>query len=259
MDLLKLAKEKCEKYEKLADKIQGYLQTAPRGKLRICKKKQIYQYYVADRQKRQYITKEKLELAKKIAQRDYLKKLLPRLLDNLKIVEYILANYEEESLAACYKNLSEGRKALVTPFFIDKESFVQNWQNQTYERKKDAPDKTLMTIKKEFVRSKSEVLIADYLTRKKIPYHYEYPLKLKSGITLYPDFFCLNQRTRKEYYWEHLGKMDDPEYALNTAKRLADYEKHGIIPGINLILTSETRYSPLSTHTIEELAEYFLL
>lgn len=68
------------------------------------------------------------------------------------------------------------------------------------------------TARGEKVRSKSEVMIADTLQRFGVPYKYEYPLKLRK-FTAYPDFYCLNLRTRKEYYWEHFGMMDNVEYA----------------------------------------------
>ena len=75
----------------------------------------------------------------------------------------------------------------------------------------DAPE--YQTALGERVRSKSEVIIADALSRHQIPNRYEYPLKLSKGQQthiIYPDFLCLNIHTRREYIWEHFGMMDDP-------------------------------------------------
>ena len=69
----------------------------------------------------------------------------------------------------------------------------------------------------ERVRSKSEVIIADILKNNGIPYRYEYPVLINRNI--HPDFCCLNVRTRKEYFWEHFGKMDDIEYARQKLER----------------------------------------
>ena len=83
------------------------------------------------------------------------------------------------------------------------------------------PRTKLVLACRERVRSKSEVIIADTLARHGVPYRYEYPLKLKSGRdgafrTIHPDFLCLNVRTRAEFYWEHFGLMDDPDYLERT-------------------------------------------
>ena len=65
-----------------------------------------------------------------------------------------------------------------------------------------------------------------------MPYRYEFPIKLKSEsgtgrkvseVTFYPDFLCLNLRTREEFCWEHFGLMDDEEYANNAAGKINHY------------------------------------
>ena len=96
------------------------------------------------------------------------------------------------------------------------------------------------------------------LNNKGIPYHYEVPVKINSSITFHPDFFCLNKRTRQEFYWEHCGKMDDPEYSGDLVRRLTLYAQKNIIPGKNLILTMETLKTPLNTKDVERTIETFL-
>ena len=83
----------------------------------------------------------------------------------------------------------------------------------------------------------------------------------RSGISshfsawIHPDFTILRRSDRKEVYWEHLGMMDDPEYAANALMRIDLYERNGIFPGDRLILTHETGRQPLRTRLIEVLAE----
>jgi len=71
-------------------------------------------------------------------------------------------------------------------------------------------------LKKEKVRSKSEVIIADRLFINAIPYEYERGLIVKipktaecpeTEMVWNPDFRVLNVRTGKEYIWEHFGRM----------------------------------------------------
>ena len=96
------------------------------------------------------------------------------------------------------------------------------------------------------VRSKSEVIIADALTRANIPYRYEYPTSIKGWGTLYPDFTCLDIRTREEIIWEHFGLMGDPDYAENAVQKITHYAASGYVLGKNLIATFESGTTPLS-------------
>lgn len=108
-------------------------------------------------------------------------------------------------------------------------------------------------------RSKSETIIAEKLKNNKIPYIYEYPLKLKNGKTIYPDFYILNKRTRETYYYEHFGMMDDPEYCINALRKIDDYARNEIHIGQKLLVTFEAIEKPLSIKTLEELIKNNLI
>ena len=114
------------------------------------------------------------------------------------------------------------------------------------------------TKRKEKVRSKSELNIANTLEDYGISYKYECPIKLSNGITVYPDFTVLNVRTRQTYYWEHRGMMDDKEYSRHAVLKMKNYMKSGICVGKNLIITEETSTDPLGTNEIKMIIkEYF--
>ena len=252
-------RQKQAEFLSLAKKMQDYLKAAPKERLRIRKKGEHYQYYSEKNKKRTYISKKNIEIASKIAQRDYYKRLLPELLKNLKAMNQFFKVYNTNKLEQSYSSLSQARKQLVLPIFIDSETYATRWQAQNYERKKDPPDGSYLTMKNEAVRSKSEIIIANILNSKKIPYRYEYPLRLFNGVTIHPDFFCLNKRTRQEFYWEHCGIMDDSTYTTNLTQRISDYSKTGIIPGKNLILTFETARTPLETKAVEQMIQTYLM
>ena len=114
-------------------------------------------------------------------------------------------------------------------------------------------------MKGERVRSKSEVIIADMLSKEGIPYRYEYPLYIKGFGKIYPDFTVLNIKKREELLWEHFGMMDDAEYAEAAIRKIATYEQNGIYPGEKLILTYETRKNPINQRVINGLIEHFLV
>jgi hypothetical protein len=93
------------------------------------------------------------------------------------------------------------------------------------------------TLRGEKVRSKSEAIIADALYRHGISYQYEKVLK-KDGITRV-DFTIENNIRGQTMYWEHFGKMGEPDYVLEYLKKKKRYENMGIIEGKNLIATYE--------------------
>ena len=92
------------------------------------------------------------------------------------------------------------------------------------------------TLRGEYVASKSEVLLADYLYLLHIPYQYEQSLRLGRS-TYYPDFTLYVHGA--VIYLEHFGLMEDPSYQINQNAKLAIYRNYGIIEGFNLICTSE--------------------
>ena len=109
------------------------------------------------------------------------------------------------------------------------------------------------------VRSKSEKRLADKFNLLGIPYIYEKPLYLEGYGYVHPDFTLLNVRKKKEYYLEHFGMMDNPEYTVKTVQKLETYEKNGIFPGEKLLLTYETGSHPLNMKTVDNLIQKFLL
>jgi hypothetical protein len=87
------------------------------------------------------------------------------------------------------------------------------------------------TLLHEMVASKSEVLIANRLAELRVPYHYELKLLAADGSRRRPDFTIPIETMDGPdvRYWEHWGKLGDPEYDASVRHRLAWYEKHGLM------------------------------
>ncbi len=103
--------------------------------------------------------------------------------------------------------------------------YIQNWY---------ADEKKLATLSEYFVRSKSEVIIANMLVQEEVPFVYEEPLFAPDGTMFLPDFTV---KFRGEiYYWEHVGRMDLPDYRAHWEIKEKWYEKH--FPG-KLLTTFE--------------------
>ena len=78
------------------------------------------------------------------------------------------------------------------------------------------------------------------------------------GAEAAPDFTLLDVRRRKDILWEHFGKIDDPEYAQRSIKKLVEYENAGYYPGENMIVTFETRTFPLTPKEIKQVISHYL-
>lgn len=85
------------------------------------------------------------------------------------------------------------------------------------------------TLKKEAVRSKSEVIIANLLAEHNIEYSYEKPLQI-DGQVRSPDFTIEDDDSGITYYWEHCGLLNDPSYKKRWEAKKNWYRNNGILP-----------------------------
>src|SRR2546425_318435 len=92
------------------------------------------------------------------------------------------------------------------------------------------------TAKGVLVRSKSEVIVADTLTRLGISYEYEQKLPSQddSNNSRLPDFTISHEGNT--YYWEHLGMLSVPSYKEQWERKRVWYEKNGYL---DQLITSE--------------------
>lgn len=206
-----------------------------------------------------YIPRAQIQFIKKLAQKDYDLKLIKLLQRQLLAFDKLIAETDSK-METLYSKLTQTRQDLITPVTLTDAQYIKEWQNINWQGRPfadDTPD--LRTVRGERVRSKSEVIIADTLNRLLIPYRYEYPLELKEGVTFYPDFLCLNIRTRKEFIWEHLGMLDDAKYLENAIGKIKLYNDNNYYLGTNLIITMETQHSPINIRQLEQIINKYLI
>lgn len=256
-------KNRANYLEKVISEKKEYLINAPKGYLRTAYKKGKSEYYLKNTQKEKggiYLKQSDRELATQLAQRDYDQKVIMCAMKELSTLNKLIGRYELGVAEDIYGKLNPAHRALVTPILLPDDEFVKNWLAQPYEGlgfEEGAPEFYADSGLR--VRSKSEIGIANKYDELRIPMLFERPLKLKGWGTVYPDFTLLNVRLRKEFIHEHLGKMDDPDYAEENVAKINAYEKNGYYPGKNLILTFETKGNPFDTRKIEDIAKQYLL
>lgn len=261
--LLLLIQRKSE-LEKAIKQANQILKTPIEGYLEVNRQNNHYRYYlkpftVSTNKTRTRTYIKDINIAKSIANHDYAKQVLKSSTQELKQILSLIATYSHTTADDCYQSLHPGRKLLVSPILIDDEQYANQWLSDIPITQNSYPVVApILTENNEIVRSKSEKIIADKLKLKGIPYKYENPLHLGSA-TKYPDFTVLNKRTRKEYYWEHMGMIDNADYLKKAITKIETYYENEIILGKNLIITYETSCQPLSVKVIESLINEYLL
>ena len=258
--ILRARKAYLVNVEKRLDRAIG---KAPSGSLRINHNKGYVEYYQRgdpDHPNGFYLSKKKLGVAMRLGQKRYDQIVQSSVRNEIDLIEDFLSRYPKVPAEAIASTLPPELRELILPIEEDDESFARRWQSKPYTRKESWSEaRRFKTDHGEEVRSKSELIIANELLRAGVPYRYECPVELKNMGTVYPDFTVLNIRLRKELLWEHRGMMDDPTYAGDAIRKMADFAASGYFPGINLIITEETSAFPLDTQLIRAMIQTFCL
>lgn len=258
--------EQLTKIQEIIKQKQQALKNTPKGFLRAIKSHNSIQYFqVTDQSNKngKYIPRKNLALATQLAQKAYDAEVLKELKFQQKILKNAKNQLKTHDLLQILHKFPKLKSQLMTPIALSDDDYAAQWQSVNYERKAFLPGMPeYFTAKGERVRSKSEILIADTLTRFGIPYRYEFPVKLRlndgTKTIFHPDFYCLNLRTRKEFVWEHFGMMDNEEYSSNCAQKMILYQNNGYYPGESFLFTMETNQLPLNTKYIEKIIKKWL-
>lgn len=181
----------------------------------------------------------------------------PILRKNIKAMKALLAKlsvYDPEGMIEKWRN-DDGPAAndLILPdcVFLPGQLNVGKWIADTrarrYRTNPAYPENLKHPTKQGYkVRSKSEASWDDALFEANAIFRYESILVLKSGKVVYPDFIVLHPKERRLMIIEHFGRMDDPDYAMKSMRKLKEYTESGFIPGRDLFFTMETREKPLT-------------
>ena len=106
-------------------------------------------------------------------------------------------------------------------------------------------------------RSKGELLIGTKLDHCKIPYRYE--ALAHPDLPYRPDFTIRRPRDRKIIFWEHLGLVNDRDYMETNKRKLSAYERVGIVPWDNLIITYDQADGGINEKLIDATIQGWLL
>ena len=243
--------------DNLIKKKEKALKYVPPGTLRICTSRNYLQYYQSDdKNNRTYISKDNWDLIRKLAQKDYDSEVLKLAIKEKELLEQLLKKYPKASMEEHYETLQPHRRELIKPVWVTNEEFIANWEATPYEQKKRPESEYhFITNRGEWVRSKSEKMIADRFFQMGTPYRYEAKLVLEDGTVIHPDFTLLNMQRRCEVYLEHFGRMDDPGYANKSTRRMRLYRRNKIVLGTDLYISMETSIVPIDMEAIDNIID----
>lgn len=268
-EIITVAKREIIKLENILAQIDVFLNNAPKGCLKWQNKNGKTYYYhqlKLDNNKwgREYIKKEELSLANKLAQKHYYALIKPIAKKQLEELEKLVRHYPSDDLEEVYDSLCHERKELCEPLSRGVKSQLLQWYEEVFEPTTMHPENLRYeTEQGEMVRSKSELIIANILYRNRgdILYKYERPLELicdGQNKTIYPDFTIINIHTGKIKYWEHAGRMDDTHYANEFVKKMNTYTSNGLVHGKDVVWTFETQSNSLDVGVVKKLVKQLI-
>ena len=254
------------------ERMNKELKNAPAGSIRVKNQKNNIQFFYHDPNAKDkdetYLPVKSRKKALALVKKRYHSRLLEAAGRQQKILDRFLKKYDPQALQKVFLKEPSVRQELLLSdtvpdtllaALLPDNLYAELWEKYEYEKKPFYEDSPVhLTNKQERVRSKSEVLIANTLYKLGIPYRYECPLQLDTGI-IHPDFTILRTSDRRVFYYEHLGMMDDAGYARAAVQRLDDYERNGIYLGDQLIITSETSRLPLNSIKAERIIRHYIL
>lgn len=210
-----------------------------------------YYFTLTGSRKQHYINKDDSQLIAMLKTQKHFQVLARRLENNIALQEKFLRAYcpsgydeIEAALPKAYRSVQKMSKENPWDF-----SFKTTNRNEMH---KYADEVLHVTSTGEKVRSKSEVIIYEFLKSAGLDFEYEQPVSLKAGdkwIKFRPDFTFVN-RYGEKIYWEHLGMLGKPGYRQDALWKLGVYIDNGFILTANLFLTAESTDGAINVSAI---------
>lgn len=254
--LIKLIADRYELITKTVKALEERLKSFPDGRLVVEKHKGGTHFIlIVKGQNKRYLSKNDSRLIEQLIQKEYISKALKKGKTEIQVLKRTLRSYPDMVVENVFDSLPKYRMKYAKPIVLGDEQYAARWLAEPYKPKpfkKGAP--VFYTLKGERVRSKSEVIIADRLYIKGIPYKYECPLKVGNEV-IHPDFTILRMSDREIIYHEHCGKMSDQDYISDIPDRTNKYARRGIYQGDKLFYSFESDECPLNMKVLNESIE----
>lgn len=246
--------------QKLKRKYLKKLKGLPRGALYLNHNKGHDYFFMQNEGIRTYLGDASSPEVQQLQQRKYLETAIRQIDVNCEAMSSFLKKYADvdpftisQTLPKAYQSLPDSCYDIANRRDLDK------WEKAPYKKYDGFPEQlTKRTLKGEYVRSKSELVIANSLFMNNVPYHYEEVVRLSDKL-YYPDFRLGVRRTGKRKIWEHIGKSSDSDYLRKNTYKLADYLEKGLVIWEDVILTFDDIYGNIDAKLIDDIIKTFCM
>ena len=261
-------KKEFERITKLLEEqrrdLEGELEGLPKGRL-LCYKSHGVSCYSerfpatgnAKKERRKGV-KSDSEYLKKLVRKECVVRMIPRIERDIQLLERLLRSYEPADENSVMSDIV-AKYDEIGDYIYTQESVSKEWAGTTSgESKYHRENLTSISADGSHRRSLGEVIIGSRLSHYDIPYKYEAPIN-HPDIPYIPDFTIKRPSDGKIIYWEHFGMVNDVNYLQNNKRKLDTYERYGIVPWENLIISySRSDYS-INEKLIDALIQGWLL
>ncbi len=213
----------------------------------------LHTYWDGDKKIRRVIT-DKTDVVASLARKKYLEAEIKTLSGDMAALSRLINSYTGTRAEDIIDGLPEKYKALPEEYFFRPTekasalSYRRRWAEAPYEQSTYKPEeKVQKTARGLKVRTKSEVIVAERLDEAGVPYRYEQMIHI-DDYSFAPDFTILTEGGI--IYWEHAGKMNDKGYLRKHKWKMEMYERAGIVPWKNLIVTYDDPKGGLDSRII---------
>ena len=221
--------------------------------------KNLRYYYVSSAANKEvYLGKSKVRTVKAMQKKRLAEEMIRVLENNIKAKEIFCDTYLDDSVNAVINKMPLAYRPIQNEIEEERKDFPQS--ENPYHRE-DLVIKTSFGL---YVRTKSELQIAELLYSLDIEFYYERALTLWEGTdefgskTFYPDFTIILP-DGSEIYWEHKGMLSNANYTERDINKEIIYNLNGIYQPHNLIVTAEGPNNAFDMEAVSRVVEGVLL
>ena len=235
----------------------GEIRGLPEGQLSASNIRGKNYYYNRVNGERVYLGLENNNEIKEMKSQRLLSELLKRIDKNEKLMRTFLLKYQDIQPNCVRQQLGKAYLDAEINGTFSTYADGTDWGEQEYQRNMKYPEFLVhRTLKGDYVRSKSELVIANTISMKKLQYRYEELTKV-GGHIFAPDFKILIPNTGKIKLLEHFGMMHDAEYRERALWKMSTYIENGYRPYEDILFTFDDLNGNLDAKNLDILITNF--
>jgi len=265
MDILTIMQRELDCLNKMTRQFQQILKNMPAGNLHLKRRptgQMQFYYKIPGDPKQHYISTRNTDLIETLKYKRFLEEGLKLSSSDAECIRHFMKHYKSFDYSLIESRLPDNFRQIPTPH--EAHSLLQQYssspsQHFTQSQNPYHPEHLIHhTTFGLIVRSKSEAMIADVLFDARFNLHYEKELILRDNYgqftTVYPDF-TIPLSGGRTLYWEHAGRLGEPEYRERHNRKMQLYFMNGIYEPKNLIVTCDGPNQEFDLRDIRRIVE----